>query len=133
MRESCPRPIESAGVLEPMSAARISTAIVVLLFGLIAVVVAWQLSSGVSPERLLVAAVFTCPLWAPLRGLLRRTRRTYAWATLCVIPYFILGVTEAIANPERRVWSALCLAFALSLFVALILYLRATNPARHAS
>jgi uncharacterized membrane protein len=124
-----------------MSAARIhegfplvvSTAAITLLFALIAVIVGWQLSMDVSPERVLAAAVLTCPLWAPLRGLLRRTRKTYAWATLCVIPYFILGVTEAIANPQRRVWSALCLALALSLFVALILYLRATNPARHAS
>jgi uncharacterized membrane protein len=111
-----------------MNAARISTTCIVLLFVLIAIVVAWQLSSGVSAERFLVAVVLTCPLWAPLRGLLRRTRRTYAWATLCVIPYFILGVTEAIANPERRIWSALCLIVALVLFAALILYLRVSAP-----
>jgi len=116
-----------------MSAAKISMAAIALSFGLIAVVVAWQFSNGLSPERLLAAAVLTCPLWAPLRGMLRRTRRTYAWATLCVIPYFILGVTEAIANPERRVWAGLCLALALALFAALILYLRATNPARQPS
>jgi uncharacterized membrane protein len=61
---------------------------------------------------------------------MRRDRRTYAWATLCVIPYFILGVTEALANPERRLWSGLCLAFALLLFSTLILYLRVTNPQR---
>jgi uncharacterized membrane protein len=113
-----------------MNAARLSTLAISLSFALIAVVVAWQLSSGVSPERLLAAAVFTCPLWAPLRGLLRRSRRTYAWATLCVIPYFILGVTEAVANPERRMWAGLCLVLALALFVILILYLRATNPQR---
>jgi uncharacterized membrane protein len=115
-----------------MSATRISTAAIALSFGLIAAVVAWQFSNGISPERLLAAAVLTCPLWAPLRGLLRRTRTTYAWATLCVIPYFVLGLTEAIANPERRAWAGLCLALALALFIALILYLRATNPARQA-
>jgi|JRYD01.1.fsa_nt_gb uncharacterized membrane protein len=113
------------------STAKIATACAALSFALIAIVVAWQLSNGISPERLLAAAVLTCPLWAPLRGLLRRTRKTYAWATLCVIPYFILGITEAIANPQRRLWAGLCLTLALSLFVALILYLRATNPARH--
>lgn len=116
-----------------MSAAKISTAVIALLFGLIAVVVAWQFSNGLSAERLLAAVVLTCPLWAPLRGLLRRTRKTYAWATLCVIPYFVLGLTEAVANPERRAWAAVCLALALGLFAALILYLRATNPARQAS
>lgn len=116
-----------------MSAARISTTTIALLFGLIAVVVGWQLSNGLSPERLLAAAVLTCPLWAPLRGLLRRTRKTYAWATLCVIPYFVLGLTEAVANPDRRAWAASCLALALALFAALILYLRTTNPARQPS
>lgn len=116
-----------------MNAAKISTLTVTLLFGLMAVIVAWQLSIALSPERLLAAVVFTCPLWAPLRGLLRRTRKTYAWATLCVIPYFILGITEAVANPQRRMWAAFCLASALCLFVSLILYLRATNPVRQAA
>lgn len=116
-----------------MTAARISTMTVALLFGLIATVVAWQFSNGITSERLLAAVVLTCPLWAPLRGMMRRTRRTYAWATLCVIPYFILGITEAVANPERRVWAALCLTLAFALFVGLILYLRTTNPARNRS
>jgi len=111
-----------------MSADRLSTITVGLTFALIATVAGWQFTGGVSMQRLLFAVVLTVPLWAPLRGFLRRTRRTYAWATLCVIPYFILGVTEAIANPQRRVWPALCLALALTLFVTLILYLRASAP-----
>ena len=113
-----------------MDAGRISTLAVSLLFALIAVIVAWQLKLGISPQRLLIAAVLTCPLWAPLRGLLRRSRRTYAWATLCVIPYFILGVTEAVANPQGRLWAGLCLSLAFALFISLILYLRVTNPER---
>jgi uncharacterized membrane protein len=116
-----------------MNAGRISTLVVSMLIALIAIVAAWQLTMGISPQRLVIAAVLTCPLWAPLRGLLRRSRMTYAWATLCVIPYFILGVTEAVANPERRLWPGLCLIVALALFVLLILYLRATNPDRAAT
>jgi uncharacterized membrane protein len=112
-----------------MPSAKISTVCIALSFALIATVVAWQFSTAISPQRLLAAAVLTCPLWAPLRGMLRGTRKTYAWATLCVIPYFIIGTTEAIANPQHRVWSALCLALALLLFVSLILYLRLTRPA----
>lgn len=115
------------------SAARLSTVAVTLLIALLAIVVAWQLSGGITPQRVLICAVLTCPLWAPLRGLMRRHRRTYAWATLCVVPYFILGVTEAVANPSRRVWAGLCLALALSLFATLILYLRITNPTRSPS
>jgi uncharacterized membrane protein len=113
-----------------VSPSRLSTASIALVFALIAVVVAWQLSGGISATRLLICVVLTCPLWAPLRGLMRRDRKTYAWATLCVIPYFVLGVTEALANPERRLWSGLSLALALLLFATLILYLRVTNPNR---
>lgn len=101
-----------------------------LLVGLIALVAAWQLAIEPGTERMLTALVLTLPLWAPLRGLLRNERRTYAWATLCVIPYFILGTTEAIANPAYRIWAASCLLLALMLFGSLILYLRVTNPAR---
>jgi uncharacterized membrane protein len=106
---------------------RLATVTIALVFALIASVVAWQLSGGVSGARLLLCAVLTCPLWAPLRGLMRRDRRTFAWATLCVIPYFILGVTEAVANPARRVWPGLCLALALAVFVLLIAYLRVSG------
>ena len=107
--------------------ARLGTLTVALVFALIASVVTWQLSSGISTTKLLLCAVLTCPLWAPLRGLLRHDRKTFAWATLCVIPYFILGVTEAVANPERRVWPGVCLGLALAVFVLLILYLRVSG------
>lgn len=100
---------------------------IALTAALIALVVLWQLSADLSVEHLWLALLLTLPLWAPLRGLIRRDRRTYAWATLCVIPYFILGVTEAIANPVTRAWSAACLALSLLLFVALIGYLRVTR------
>lgn len=101
----------------------------ITLFGtLIALVALWQLSARFSVGRLLVAVVFTLPLWAPLRGLIQRNRRTYAWATLCVIPYFILGITEAVANPQTRFWSGACLALSLVLFATLIGYLRVTRP-----
>jgi len=107
--------------------ARLGTLTVSLVFALIASVVAWQLSSGISATKLLMSAILTCPLWAPLRGLMRGDRKTFAWATLCVIPYFILGVTEAVANPQRRVWAGACLALALAVFVLLILYLRVSG------
>jgi len=95
--------------------------------GLIALVFLWQLSVGASLGRFILAALLTLPLWAPISGLVRRNRRTYAWATLCVIPCFILGTTEAIANPATRAWSGTCLAMALILIVALIGYLRLTR------
>jgi len=116
-----------------MPESKVVTLTVALVFALIAVVVGWQLTIDTTPQRLLFCVILTCPLWAPLRGLMRRNRKTFAWATLCVIPYFILGVTEAVANPHRRVWAGLCLAIALLLFTALIVYLRITSPVRQAA
>ena len=98
-----------------------------VLATLIAVVIAWQLSKELSVARLAIAIVLSVPLLLPVAGLLRGNRRTHAWATLCVIPYFILGVTEAIANPSQRLWAAACLSLALALFVLLIAYLRLTG------
>src|SRR5690606_9674915 len=99
-----------------------------VLAALIVLVLGWQLSHGFGIGRIALTALLVTPLLLPLRGLVRGNRRTYAWATLCVIPYFILGVTEAIANPQQRVWSGLCLLLALTLFASLIGYLRLTRP-----
>lgn len=107
---------------------RLRTSTLLLIGLLIALVLAWNLRADISLSQVVLALALTLPLWAPLRGLLRRDRRTYAWATLCVIPYFVLGLTEAVANPQRRGWAAACLLLALLLFVTLIGYLRVTRP-----
>lgn len=122
IHSSAPRP-----EFQSVAATRLRASSIALTAALIALVMLWQLATRVSIERLLLSLLLTLPLWAPLRGLIRRDRRTYAWATLCVIPYFILGVTETIANPVTRAWSGTCLALALLLFVGLIGYLRATR------
>lgn len=101
---------------------------IALLCALIALVVSWRAAGQWPMARWLGSLALTLPLWAPLPGLVHRNRRTYAWATLCVIPYFVLGVTEAIANPAARAWAAACLVLALGLFTGLIGYLRVTRP-----
>lgn len=97
------------------------------LVALLALVLAWQLSKEITPARVALAALLVAPLLLPVKGLIRGDRRTYAWATLCVIPYFILGVVEAVANPAQRGWAAICLSLALVLFALLIAYLRLTR------
>lgn len=87
------------------------------------VVVGW---SGM-PSAIL-GAVLLPPLLLPLRGILRGDRRTHAWATLCVVPAFVYGLTESIANPGTRPLAALVLGAGLLLFVALVAYLRVTRP-----
>jgi len=108
-------------------AGRIRTLIIGLLCALIVVVVSWHTAGQRSMSHILLGLALTLPLWAPLPGLIGRKRRTYAWATLCVVPYFVLGVTEAVANPAARMWAGLCLSIALVLFVGLIGYLRVTR------
>ena len=68
------------------------------------------------------------PLLLPLPGLLRSHRRTHAWATLCIVPYFIYGLTEVIANPAVRASAGAILFASLALFVALVSFLRLTRP-----
>jgi uncharacterized membrane protein len=86
------------------------------------------LLSVASPAGALVTTALFVPWLLPLRGLLRGDRRTHAWATLCVAPYFVYGVTEAVANPAVRVAAAAILFASLAHFVALVVYLRATRP-----
>lgn len=108
-------------------AATFRTATLALTGVLLAIVAAGQLIGNFSAPRLLWTAIVTAPLWLPLPWLIRGTRFTYAAMTLCVIPYFVLGITEVVANPAARAWAALCLLCALALFVALIGYLRLTR------
>jgi uncharacterized membrane protein len=70
------------------------------------------------------------PLLLPLPGLLRGTRRTFAWATLCVAPYFAYGLTEVVANPSARGVAAAILFASLAWFASLVYGLRVTRQAR---
>lgn len=111
-------------------ARRANQIVLLLLFSLLVLVVAWQLSAAATGRSLVTAAILASPLLLPLKGLWQGSRYTHAWATLCVIPYFIVGTVEAIANPAERIWAAVCLALSLALFCALIAYLRLTRPPR---
>ena len=107
---------------------KVQISAIALDVALIVLVVSWQLAADASFLRLSLGVGLTLPLLAPLPGLLRANRRTFAWTTLCVIPYFVIGITEAVALPGSRLWTAPCLLLALSLFITLIAYLRLTRP-----
>lgn len=96
---------------------------------LIAVLFAWLLSPLPTWSGALKALALSAPAVAPLMGLWRGSRYTYRWATLCVLPYFVVGLTEAVANPIARTWSAVILGLSLAWFVSLIAFLRVTKPA----
>ena len=108
--------------------ARRQTVMAMALLG--ACVVAAALPAFTWPASLARLAILLVPLLLPLRGLLRGQRRTFAWATLCVTPYFIYGLTEVIANPAVRSAAGATLFASLAWFVALVNYLRVTRPQR---
>jgi uncharacterized membrane protein len=108
--------------------ARRTRVAVLTLCALLGVLVAWAALRATSwPASALLALVLLLPLLAPLPGLIRGRRRTYAWATMSVIPYFMYGIVEVIATPSSRVTSGSILFATLALFIALIAFLRATR------
>lgn len=120
--------------MEPASPAtreRIAGLAFKLNLGLVAVVAGgllrWLLPDPSGP-RIAAASLMLIPVLLPLRGVWRRQRRTYAWGTLCLIPYIVVGITESIANPAGRPWASGCLLLAFGAFIAFIAYLRVSRP-----
>lgn len=87
-------------------------------------VAAASLRSAPWPVNLGWTIALLLPVAAPIPGMVRGTRRTYAWATLCVAPYFMYGITEVIANPAVRGAAAAILFASFAWFVTLVAYLR---------
>jgi uncharacterized membrane protein len=69
------------------------------------------------------------PLLAPLHGLLKGRRYTYAWATLFTIPYIMFAFTELLVNPAARWVASISLLLVFGWFCTMVLFLRA-SPAR---
>lgn len=96
-----------------------------------------QLQQGLTPQQTGWALLYCLPLLLPLPGLLQGRRYTHSWATLCVLPYFVIGISESVANPALRNWALALLGCSLLWFFALLAYLRVTpmqiNPADQAN
>ena len=87
---------------------------------------AWILAGYPWPICILAAL----PLLAPLSGLMRGRRHTYAWATLFAIPYLAFAVTELLANPAARWVAAMSLMLVFGWFCTMVLFLRASRARR---
>jgi uncharacterized membrane protein len=88
--------------------------------------VAWMMAGYPWPICILAAL----PLLAPLNGLVRGRRHTYAWATLFAIPYLVFALTELLVNPAARWAAALSLLLVFAWFCTMILFLRASRAHR---
>jgi uncharacterized membrane protein len=78
----------------------------------------------------LVCVIAVVPLLAPLNGLLKGRRYTYAWATLFAIPYLAFALTELLVNPAARWVAAISLLLVFGWFCSMILFLRASPAPR---
>jgi uncharacterized membrane protein len=78
----------------------------------------------------LLCVIAVVPLLAPLNGLVRGRRYTYAWATLFAIPYLAFSVTELLVNPQARWVASLSLLLVFAWFCTMILFLRASRVHR---
>ncbi|MBC8211090.1 MAG: DUF2069 domain-containing protein [Gammaproteobacteria bacterium] len=81
----------------------------------------WWLSNDL---RFYIASILTLPLLIPLRGLITDRRYTFKWVGFLTFLYFIVGVSEAFANPDLRVYSTLTISFSCLLFLSSIYYSR---------
>lgn len=90
-------------------------------------VLAATLHGATGPARLGWSVLALVPLLLPLPGLVRGSRRTCAWATLCVAPYFLYGLTEVVANPAVRTLAAAILFASLGWFASLVYCLRVSR------
>ena len=112
---------------ESLIAKRLRIAVLVTVASLIVLLVLWRVMTGFSVADVVLIGVLTLPLAIALPKLRAGNRRTYAWMTLAVTPFLVVAITEAVANPASRAWSAWCLLMAFVLFVLLIGYLRVTR------
>jgi uncharacterized membrane protein len=97
------------------------------LWGAVALsLLAWMLAGYPWPICLLAVL----PLLAPLNGLLRGRRHTYAWATLFAIPYLAFALTELLVNPAARWVAAMSLLLVFGWFCTMILFLRVSRAPR---
>jgi uncharacterized membrane protein len=77
-----------------------------------------------------ICVLAALPLLAPLNGLWRGRRRTYAWATLFAIPYLAFALTELLVNPAARWVAAMSLLLVFAWFCTMIFFLRASRAHR---
>jgi uncharacterized membrane protein len=107
-----------------LSTQSVSRWLTVWLWGAIAASLLAWISVGYSWAFCVLAVL---PLLAPLHGLVRGRRHTYAWATLFAVPYLAFAVTELLVNGRARWVAALSLLLVFAWFCTMILFLRASR------
>ena len=74
--------------------------------------------------RYVISGLLAFPLLLPLRGIVTGRLYTYKWVGFLTLFYFCIGVSEAFANPEHRLYSTLTMIFSCLLFISSIYFSR---------
>lgn len=101
-------------------------------FGLFALLMLWH--TVLAPPLhyfpvVLVLLFVVLPLLLPMRGLLRRNRKSCAWAAYLSLFYFIHGSIEVYSNADERLYASLEVLLSLMLFLGTSFYLRLSPKA----
>jgi uncharacterized membrane protein len=107
-----------------LSTLSVTRSLTIWLWGAIAASLLAWISVGYSWP---FCAAAVLPLLAPLNGLVRGRRYTYAWATLFAVPYLAFAVTELLVNRQARWVAALSLLLVFAWFCTMILFLRVSR------
>jgi uncharacterized membrane protein len=107
-----------------LSTLSVTRSLTIWLWGAIAASLLAWISVGYSWP---FCALAVLPLLAPLNGLVRGRRYTYAWATLFAVPYLAFAVTELLVNRRARWVAALSLLLVFAWFCTMILFLRVSR------
>lgn len=94
-------------------------------FGLIALLLAWQL--WLSPSTLpsgLVLLVLVGPLLLPLRGLIQGRPKSHFWASVLALLYILHGAGELFATVQDRPLAVMEIVLAVCLYIGALSYVR---------
>ncbi|NNF51169.1 MAG: DUF2069 domain-containing protein [Gammaproteobacteria bacterium] len=93
---------------------------------LLAVLLAWWFAVSARPPA--YASLASLLLISPLAGILpavaRGSERACSLASLLLVPYIGWGLTEAVANPDARLFATTTVFAGTATFAALIVWLR---------
>ena len=99
---------------------------------------AWLLLSGFQLALPWLAApplnywtlLLVLPLLIPLYGLLVDRRYTWKWVGFLTLPYFCIGISELVSNPQLRVYGFGTTIASMLLFLGSIYYARQLGARR---
>lgn len=94
-------------------------------FALLLLLVVWHgFIFPAAKQPWLILGFIIAPLLFPLRGLLKETPYTYAWASFVILLYFMHGTVEAWANDEQRVYAIIEIYLSVQVYIGAIYYAR---------